>query len=398
LEKIMKHRWMLFVAVGAAALVSPSLFAQVIGGGRDASLTQQAEARAQEGARKDELANAILAARQTAAGRDLGARRDSMKQSLLSMSVEGLEAFLNAGGLGDIESAVRGTVGPSALGDTAKDLVFTPVPPCRVVDTRFAAAGILAASSTRSFLVRSAGGFATQGGSATDCLIPASATSVEMNFVAVNATGPGDLRAYAFGGAVPGSSVINYAAVAGLNIANGIAQPVCDPAGATPCTSDVSILTEASNTHLIIDVVGYYRSPLGLSSVKRAEFSFVSVPGTNAAVPLAAVTFTPARTGNVLVTATGYCNIDPTGVEHGVGVGLSANPNSGTVSRTAYMRVQVASPAGLHQFPWAITDYQAVTANVAATVTLRAQQYFGTAGNNEDCSGTLLVSQEFLAN
>jgi hypothetical protein len=284
----MKNRGILLVSM-CAALVSPSVFAQgrPAGAEVDGFAAQEQEARALETARKTELAGAILAARQAASGRDLGARlRASLTQTLVSLSVERLEAFLNAGGLGDIEAAAREGIVPSAVGDPAADLAFTPVPPCRVVDTRFAAAGILAASSTRNFLVRNAGGFAVQGGSATDCGIPPAATAVEMNFVAVNATGPGDLRAYAFGGTLPGSSVINYASVAGLNIANGIAQPVCNLA-TTTCTQDLSVLTEASNTHLIVDVVGY--------------FNKITLPATVTVV--SSVTVTPGNFG----TKTSVC-------------------------------------------------------------------------------------------
>ena len=255
----MKNRWMLFVAVGV--LATPPLSAQdaLRSSGPDASLVkQEAEARAQEAARKGELADAIVAARQTAAARDFGARlRDSLRQSLLSLSVERLEAFLNAGGLGDIEAAVREGVSPAALGDPAADLAFTPVTPCRVVDTRSAAAGLLVAGTPQSFLVRNAGGFATQGGSATDCGIPATATAVEMNYVAVGPAGPGDLRAFAYGGTLPSASVINYSNLSGLNIANGIAQPVCNPA-TTTCTKDLTVQADVANTHLIVDVVGFF--------------------------------------------------------------------------------------------------------------------------------------------
>jgi hypothetical protein len=258
----MKNRWMPFVVGTAVVLASPLLSAQGASGrGVDQPVSLDAAVQLQEAVRKGELADAILAARQTAAARDLGASlRSSLKQSLLSLPLERLEAFANAGGLGDIEAAVRESTGPKVLGATAADLVFTPVAPCRVVDTRNPPATILVATTQQSFLVRNAGGFASQGGSATDCGIPATATSVEMNFVAVGALGAGDLRAFAFGGTLPNASVINYSPVPGapfLNIANGIAQPVCNPA-TTTCTKDITIQADGGNTHLVLDVVGYF--------------------------------------------------------------------------------------------------------------------------------------------
>jgi hypothetical protein len=125
------------------------------------------------------------------------------------------------------------------------------------------------------------------------------------------------------------------------------------------------------------------------------EFDFVNVLGTGAVATLGSVTFTPNRSGNLVVQATGYCNITRTGTEHGIGIGLSATPASGDVSRTSYLRVMAGDAVGTHQRAWAMTDYVAVTAGVSATVTLRAQQFFGTAGQDEDCSGTMLVRQEF---
>jgi hypothetical protein len=59
------------------------------------------------------------------------------------------------------------------------------------------------------------------------------------------------------------------------------------------------------------------------------------------------------------------------------------------------MRVLAGDAPGTHQYGWAVTDFEAVTAGVSATVTLRAQQFLGAAGVNEDCSGTLLVRESF---
>jgi hypothetical protein len=169
----------------------------------------------------------------------------------------------------DVTSASERGV-TNALGAAAADLVFTPLTPCRVIDTRTAVTGQLVAGIDQSFLVRSAGGFASQGGSATDCGIPATASAVEMNFVAVAPAGPGDLRVAAFPGALPNASVLNYASVPGLNIANGIAQPVCVN-GAVACAKDITVHTDVSNTHLVVDVVGYFRAPVRPTTITLSD-------------------------------------------------------------------------------------------------------------------------------
>ncbi|HEY7508628.1 MAG TPA: hypothetical protein VIG50_00160, partial [Vicinamibacteria bacterium] len=94
---------------------------------------------------------------------------------------------------------------PSVLGDSNRDLVFTPVPPCRVIDTRFAVAGKLLAGVPRDSDV--AGTLSDQGG-LTDCLIPfGPATAIAVNLVAVAPSGAGNLRAWAFGDPVPNAAV-----------------------------------------------------------------------------------------------------------------------------------------------------------------------------------------------
>jgi hypothetical protein len=83
-------------------------------------------------------------------------------------------------------------------------LVYTALPPCRIVDTRSSAAGRLVAGVTRTFhVVGPTADFAAQGGTAGGCGIPGftgpapQAVAVASNFVAVNPTGAGNLRAWA---------------------------------------------------------------------------------------------------------------------------------------------------------------------------------------------------------
>jgi hypothetical protein len=144
---------------------------------------------------------------------------------------------------------------PRALGDPASDLVFSPVPPCRIVDTRLAG-GSIPGNSQRSFVVGGVTDFETQGGNPGGCAIPEGAAAVVINLVAVGSAGPGDLRAWAFGGPTPGASVLNYAPVSGLNIANGVVVPLCAPG---PCAFDLTVQADVSATDLVADVLGFFR-------------------------------------------------------------------------------------------------------------------------------------------
>jgi hypothetical protein len=145
---------------------------------------------------------------------------------------------------------------PLALGDPAADLVFSPVVvPCRVVDTR--PADPIAGGAQRSFVVAGVTGFEAQGGTAGGCGIPDGAAAVVVNFVAVGPAGPGNLRAWPFGGPTPNASIINYANLPGLNIANGVAVPLCPAPG--PCPFDLTVQADVSATHLVADVLGFYQ-------------------------------------------------------------------------------------------------------------------------------------------
>lgn len=177
-----------------------------------------------------------------------GAMRTSL---LLRVLLSGLGVML-------ITHAARAQDGdalPNSLGDSQADLVYTPVTPCRIIDTRLAG-GAIAAGATRSFKVT--GDTTSQGG--TNCGIPSGvATSAMVNFVAVGATAPGDLRVTPFGSAMPLASILNWAGgVSGLNLANGLAIALCSD-GPTTCTSDITLQADGSSIHIVADVQGYFR-------------------------------------------------------------------------------------------------------------------------------------------
>ena len=114
------------------------------------------------------------------------------------------------------------------LGDTGADLIYTPVAPCRIIDTREpgGGGGPIAGNATRNFVVVGTTGFESQGGNVGGCGIPEDATSVMINFIAVTPLTGGHLRAWPYGGSMPNASIVNF--VPGLNIANGLIQPICE--------------------------------------------------------------------------------------------------------------------------------------------------------------------------
>ncbi len=109
----------------------------------------------------------------------------------------------------------------STLGDDATDLVYFPLTPCRILDTRSGTgtwAGRLAAGSTTA--VAHNQNLAAQGGNAAGCGVPTDPAAIVATVTAVSPTGPGNLRIYATGTTVPLASALNYASVTGLALAN----------------------------------------------------------------------------------------------------------------------------------------------------------------------------------
>ena len=165
------------------------------------------------------------------------------------------------------------------IGSLSADLVFTPVTPCRIVDTRNAG-GTIAANTARGFKAWSATGFAAQGGSATPCGIPQSTNiaALEMNLVAVLPTGAGYITAFPSNVAQPNASTLNY--VAGDIVANGAIVKVSQASLAT----DWTVFTFAT-THFLADVTGYYSMPVATA------LQCIEVAGPTVSVPASSADF-----------------------------------------------------------------------------------------------------------
>jgi Collagen triple helix repeat (20 copies) len=246
------------------------------------------------------------------------------------------------------------------LAATAVDQVYVPITPCRIVDTRVTATP-LAANSTTAFDAVAAS-FAPQGGSATDCGVPAGASAIAASVGMVNAAALGDVRAWATGTAMPFASigVFNPSAptpplIGQVSYSGAFAIiPLCTSA----CTDDkeFQIYAESAQVDLVIDVSGYFRAatltagpvgpagPVGATGATGATGAIGAVGATGAAGP----------TG-----ATGA--IGPAGPQGATGAAAPANPalsafgqgiRWGTIARntigsaTAQLRNDATAPLG----------------------------------------------------
>ena len=181
----------------------------------------------------------------------MGVRADHLLAASLAGTLDGLRDVLAAAMSSPAPVRDR-LVQAKALGDANDDLVYTPINPCRIVDTRSGAGGFLVNNTQRDWKASNPGGnFTFQGGSSTDCGIPASPAAVLANLVVTGSSQPGVLYAWSFAQPAPTASTLNYAA--GETIANATIVPLAQ-GGA----EDVSIFV-SSGTHVVIDVMGYFK-------------------------------------------------------------------------------------------------------------------------------------------
>ena len=81
------------------------------------------------------------------------------------------------------------------------------------------------------------------------------AKAVHINIAAFNAFGPGNLRAFAYGDPLPGTSALNYGSIPGLfAIGNASIIPLC---GQLSCSYDITFYN-SQTCNYTVDVMGFF--------------------------------------------------------------------------------------------------------------------------------------------
>jgi hypothetical protein len=148
------------------------------------------------------------------------------------------------------------------IGSDTVDLVFTPVTPCRILDTRPSQGGLgsIAANGTNSYQVGIAS-HAAIGGSATNCGLTAGLdmTAIAVNFTVVSPTSGGFITAFPFLATRPTAATVNFAT--GDIVGNSAIIKLGQSSG-SPAYSIYS----TSGTDVVADVVGYFSKPVSVGS------------------------------------------------------------------------------------------------------------------------------------
>ncbi|MCZ2134899.1 MAG: hypothetical protein LC098_05650 [Burkholderiales bacterium] len=183
---------------------------------------------------------------------------------------------------------------PEALGTLNADLVFTPITPCRIVDTRLAGSGALNANSTRNFIALNAANFSSQGGSSSNCgTLGLNAGGVVLVVTAITPSAAGYATLHAYGSSTPATVNLQYAAGA---IQSG-SQLVQIP---NPLSSYDFTLYTSAQSHFTIDFVGYFAPPvataLACSDTSNTVASVAAGGSANVTAPLCPSGYTPTAT------------------------------------------------------------------------------------------------------
>lgn len=186
-----------------------------------------------------------------------------------------------------------------AQGNLYNDNVYTAVTPCRIIDTRLAG-GMLAAAETRGFRISGQSSYVTQGGFNGNCGITAGiyTAGIAVNIVVVSPSTSGYVTAFPTGEAKPQTASVNF--TAGQVIGNsGIFKIAL---AELPTTQQLNIFS-TSNTHLVVDIVGYFAIP----KTKKVDCVNTSFTSQTIAAGGFAQIFAPACPALYEATA-GSCN------------------------------------------------------------------------------------------
>ena len=193
------------------------------------------------------------------------------------------------------KTAMLASAGDKVLGDADRDLVFVPITPCRIIDTRIAG-GQIAANSVRSFDVTAVSNYSFQGGDSSNCNGAGAAGSfaaAAINFTVVTPSAAGYITAFPYLATQPLAATVNYTAG---DIRGNFAVVRLDQGASA---NELSVYTFAQ-THLVADIVGYYINPGPLvfecSETAQTVLTVAAGATANATAPACAAGYTQTST------------------------------------------------------------------------------------------------------
>ena len=207
----------------------------------------------------------------------------------------------------------------------AKDLAFTPVPPCRLVDTR-SAAWPLQPRTARGFSSSVSAQIAAAGGNTAGCNIPNGAAALALTITAVAPAQVGNLVAYSAGTAAPLASSLNF--LGGQTIANTTVVPITSGTG-----DNFALLNNSDGaTNVVVDAVGYFWESAAADCTKVSQPQAIGSGSTAAVAATCSTGFVPVGGGCSVNAANAVTWLDRRNTANGAGYNCRAmNRSAGAV-------------------------------------------------------------------
>lgn len=190
---------------------------------------------------------------------------DTLQQAATMTNLRDVEKFLVLARRQDAALSATSERRKAALGD-AINLVFTPITPCRIADSRGSSAGILVAGTPRNYLNYSVSGQGGDPGCNTGSpgINNGTTGALALTFTVTQTSGGGFLQVAPLSGSFT-TSVVNWT-TANDTVANSTVLRTTGGGG------DFKVLSAGgANAHVIIDLLGFYlpSEPAALTCVNQ---------------------------------------------------------------------------------------------------------------------------------
>lgn len=236
----------------------------------------------------------------------MGLRADRLLSASLVGTLDGLAKALDANDKSGLQATTQkmGGVIEKQLGDATQDLLFTPVTPCRIADTRVAG-GALTGGVMRTFIGYNATTFASQGGVVSNCSVPNGVAALVLNISAVQPAAAGFLRLWPANLGMPFASMVNFAA-GDFAIATGTIVPV------DSTTNNQFDVWSPVNVDFVADVAGYFAkpnvTPLDCVTTNYSSVSIVANGAAQLLSPACPTAYTVVGGSCFLGSSSGFIN------------------------------------------------------------------------------------------
>jgi endosialidase-like protein len=196
-----------------------------------------------------------------------GLRADHLLAASLAGTLDGLRHVL---AIADASAASVNALPTKTLGDNADDVVYTPVTPCRLVETRgtfaavFQGGGAFGGNEVRNYTI--------QGGNGV-CLsqLPAglnpSAIQLQVFGIPINSGANGDVEILPQGSSFGSTATLVY-------LGNILFTSASTTALINLANNQIGVQVRGGGAHVAIDVVGYFKAPSGLNFFAQGGNTF----------------------------------------------------------------------------------------------------------------------------